>query len=126
MDPALNGTPGADPDNDGIANSLEFALGGNPTQSSTNILPTLTTTATDFIYTFKRVDASEAEVALTFQSGTTLADGSWAPLAIGATTALSGAGVVVAEGVDPAPDVITVTIGKGANTKLFGRLQAVK
>ncbi len=126
VDPALNGTPGADPDNDGVANSLEFALGGNPTLSSTNILPTLTVTATDFIYTFNRVDASEAEVALTFQSGTTLAEGSWTSLAIGADTASSGSGVVVAEGVDPAPDVITVTIAKGANTKLFGRLQAVK
>lgn len=125
VDPALNGTPGADPDNDGVANSLEFALGGNPTLSSTNILPTLTTTATDFIYTFNRVDASEAEVALTFQSGTTLAEGSWTPLAIGADTASSGSGVVVAEN-GASADTITVTIAKGANTKLFGRLQAVK
>ncbi len=125
VDPALNGTPGADPDNDGVANSLEFALGGNPTLSSTNILPTLSVTATDFIYTFNRVDASEAEVALTFQSGTTLAGGSWAPLAIGADTGSSGPGVVVAEN-GVAADTITVTISKGANTTLFGRLQAVK
>lgn len=125
LDPTLNGTPGADPDNDGIANELEFALGGNPTLSSTNILPTLTVTATDFIYTFNRVDASEAEVALTFQSSTTLAGGSWAPLAIGADTGSSGPGVVVAEN-GVAADTITVTISKGANTTLFGRLQAVK
>jgi autotransporter-associated beta strand protein len=125
VDPALNGTPGADPDNDGIANELEFALGGNPTLSSTNILPTLTVTATDFIYTFNRVDASEAEVALTFQSSTTLAEGSWTPLAIGADTGSSGAGVVVVEN-GAAADAITVTISKGANTKLFGRLQSVK
>jgi autotransporter-associated beta strand protein len=125
VNPALNGTPGADPDNDGIANELEFALGGNPTLSSTNVLPTLSVTATNFVYTFNRVDASEAEVALAFQSGTTLAAGSWTPVAIGVDTAASGSGVVVTEN-GAAADTIVVTIAKGANTKLFGRLQAVK
>ena len=125
VNPALNGTPAADPDNDGIANQLEFALGGNPTLSSTNILPSLTVTTTNFIFTFSRIDESEAEVALTFQSGTTLAPGSWANLAIGADTATSGAGVVVLEN-GASADSVTVTIPKGANTALFGRLQSVK
>ena len=122
VDPALNGTPAADPDNDGIANELEFALGGNPTLSSNNVLPTLTVTATDFVYIFNRVDASEAEVTLAFQSGTTLAAGSWTPVAIGA---VDSPGVVVVEN-GSAADTVTVTIAKGTNTKLFGRLQAVK
>ena len=42
-DPATTGAI-ADPDRDGVSNILEFLLGGNPTASDTNILPTLTTT----------------------------------------------------------------------------------
>jgi autotransporter-associated beta strand protein len=34
VDPALNGTPAADPDNDGSPNSLEYALGGSPVSGS--------------------------------------------------------------------------------------------
>jgi hypothetical protein len=90
--------------------------------SSSSILPDLTVTATDFIFTFTRNDDSEAEVALTFQSGTNLSG--WTPIAIGAT---NSAGVVVDEGTPATnPDTITVTISKGSNTELFGRLQAVK
>ncbi|NQX00371.1 autotransporter-associated beta strand repeat-containing protein, partial [bacterium] len=115
-----NNGPTQDPDNDGIANSLEFALGGNPLASSTGVLPVLTTDATNFIFTFTRQDASEAEVTLNFQYGSNLAG--WTDVAIGAT---SSAGVNIVEG-DAVTDVITVTIAKGANTTLFGRLKAVK
>lgn len=124
VNPALNGTPGADPDNDGIANELEFVLSGNPTLSSSNILPTLVVNSTSFIFTFSRADVSKAEVALAFQYGTTLNAGSWTSLAIGEDTGSSDSGVVITGG-DPT-DSIVVTIPKGANTKLFGRLRAVK
>jgi len=33
------GAPTADPDGDGIANLLEYALGGNPTESNTSLIP---------------------------------------------------------------------------------------
>ena len=118
----VNDGPNQDPDNDGIENQLEFVLGGNPMVSSTGILPKLTVNATDFIFSFTRNDDSEAEVALNFQSGTDLSG--WAPIAIGAA---NSAGVLVDEGTPATnPDTITVTISRGSNTKLFGRLQAVK
>ena len=117
-----NDGPNADPDNDGIENQLEFVLGGNPLASSAGILPSLSVTPSDFVFTFTRNDDSEAEIGLTFQHGTDLVE--WTPIEIGAT---SNAGVVVGEGTPVTdPDTITITIPKGTNTRIFGRLQAVK
>jgi autotransporter-associated beta strand protein len=120
---ALNKGANQDPDFDGVKNSLEFVLGGNPLASSTNVQPTLAVNATNFVFTFNRNDASEAEVPLAFQYGTTL--GAWTNVVIGADNATSGPEVNIVENTT-SPDTITVTIPKGANTKLFGRLQAVK
>ena len=57
-----------DPDHDGISNLLEFALGGNPTQSDPSILPTTSTTvsgsATYLTLTFRR---SRADVTYNVQ-----------------------------------------------------------
>jgi T5SS/PEP-CTERM-associated repeat protein/autotransporter-associated beta strand protein len=125
IDAEADATAGGDPENDGISNMLEFVLGGNPLASDPSILPDLAVTSTDFIFTFNRADESEAEVALTFQYGSDLSG--WTDIAIGADTGSSGAGVVVDEGT-PAedPDIITVTVPRGVNTRLFGRLHAEK
>jgi fibronectin-binding autotransporter adhesin len=117
---ALNNGPDQDPDNDGIVNQLEFVLGGVPLTPSSGILPTLAVNATNFIFTFNREDDSEAEIALTFEYGSNLSG--WTSVAIGASSA---AEVGVAENLLD-PDTITVTIPKNGNTKLFGRLKAVK
>lgn len=109
-----------DPENDGISNVLEFVLGGNPLASSTSVLPTVSATGSDFVFTFKRSDESESEVTLVFQYGSNLTG--WTDVAIPASSAGS---VAVTENGTSA-DAIVVTIPKGANTKLFGRLQAVK
>lgn len=55
--------PDADPDKDGIANLLEFVLGGepNPTHSAANssaLLPTISVDATHLVFTFRRTDAA--------------------------------------------------------------------
>lgn len=117
-----NNGAAVDAEFDGISNALEFVLGGNPLASDTLTLPVLTTTATDFIYTFNRADESEAEIGLTFQHGSNLTG--WTDVAIGATSA----GVVVVTENAAAPDTVVVTIPKSAATsgKLFGRLRAVK
>ncbi|MCP5531999.1 MAG: autotransporter-associated beta strand repeat-containing protein [Akkermansiaceae bacterium] len=119
---SLTGGAVDDDDNDSVENVLEFVLGGNPTTSDTGVLPDVTVTATDYIFTFQREDDSEAEVTLTFEYGNNLSG--WTELAIGIDTANSGTGVVVSENAD-APDLITITVPK-SGTKLFGRLKAVK
>ncbi len=109
-----------DPDNDGISNMLEFALGGDPLASDTGILPDLDASGANFVFTFNRAVDSVGDVALVFESGTDLSD--WSnTIVIPATTSGS---VTVSPG--SPNDAITVTIPKGANTTLFGRLKAVK
>lgn len=130
----LNGTnngPAQDPDADGIANLLEFVLGGNPSVSSPNILPSLVVNATNFVYTFNRNDDSEAEAPLVFQWGTSLA--AWPnQVTIGAASTpadVNGVTVNVVEGTPATtPDVITVTVPRtnAVGGKLFGRIRAVK
>ncbi len=54
-----NALPGADYDGDGVANVLEFILGGNPTvNDSASIQPTFTLGDTIFEYDFRRTAAS--------------------------------------------------------------------
>lgn len=52
---------GADPDKDGIANGIEFVIGGepnpaNPGSNSNSLLPTVATTATHLSFSFRRAD----------------------------------------------------------------------
>lgn len=114
-----NDGPNQDPDNDDIANQLEFVLGGNPLASSTGVLPVLVPDPSNFIFTFNRQDESITEVGLTFQYGSNLSG--WTDIAIPESSAGS---VTVTPGTPV--DAISVSIPKGANTLMFGRLKAVK
>ncbi len=122
----VNDGPLDDPDMDGIANLLEFILGGNPLAMDTSILPAAEVTETDFVFTFNRSDESEEASTQTFQWGTDLT--TWNDVAIGATSSgPDGNGVtvtIVENGGDP--DTVTVTVPRtnSASGKLFGRLAA--
>jgi hypothetical protein len=112
--------PGADPENDGIANLLEYVLqGGDPSVSTTGTLPTLDASGADFVFTYYR-RAAATGTTQTFEYGTTL--NGWTPVAIP-----GGAGVVVTPDTPGTGiDEVKITVAKGAETKLFGRLQVVK
>lgn len=122
VDPANGLTAGVndgaaqDPDQDGISNLLEYALGGAPLGSSQSILPQGAVTGGNLVFTFKRSDASEIDTTQVVQYGSDLAG--WTNVNIGAASA----GVVtIVENAD-AEDDVTVIIPMGANTKLFARL----
>ena len=52
----------ADPDNDGMNNQLEFAYGGNPSISDSELYsPQSSTTSNSFIYIYKKLDSAYAE-----------------------------------------------------------------
>jgi hypothetical protein len=112
--------PGADPDNDSIKNLVEYVLqGGNPAVSTTGTLPTLDATGTNFVFTYYR-RAAATGTTQTFEYGTTLSG--WTPVAIP-----GGSGVTVTPDTPSAGiDKVEITVAKGANTKLFGRLQVIK
>jgi autotransporter-associated beta strand protein len=116
----------ADPDNDGIGNAVEFALGGDPTVLSNNILPTVDESTGDLIFTFYRKDLSEGSSTITFQWSTDLTEAGWNDVSVGATDSNSGDITVDVTEDDPdaATDkiVITVPAVHAVDGKLLGRL----
>lgn len=116
----VNDGEAQDPDNDGIANLLEFVLGGLPMQAAQNILPAQSVTGSNLDFQFTRSDESESEVTLTVQYSSDLQN--WTDIAVGA----SSAGMVTVAENGAAADAISVSIPKDSNTKLFARLKAVK
>jgi autotransporter-associated beta strand protein len=133
--PAIIGA-GADPDNDGINNGVEMVIGGNPaTGMDTALLPTIELVtnpvgtpaipAGDYLlFTYRRSDLSVAAgVTATCETDSDLV----APWAV-ATDGVSGTVIQVDDNFIFTPpaaantDRVRVYVPRGANTKLFGRL----
>jgi fibronectin-binding autotransporter adhesin len=114
---------GADPDFDGLANAIEYVIGGDPSVASRVGAPEGEVVGDDLVFTFTRVDSSETpDLTLTVEAGTTLA--LWPEVfTIGADNAGSSAGVDIVENAGAA-DAITVTIPKAGALKKFARLNA--
>jgi hypothetical protein len=126
---AADRTEGADPDKDGIANVLEFVLNGNPAVSNQAILPTLGASGSNYVFSFTRRADSAGEVTQVFEYSTDLVD--WTtntPITIPTTPGIVGFVTVGASTGTPPNQVqaVTVSVPKGTNTKLFGRLKVVK
>jgi acetyl esterase/lipase len=94
---AISGTM-ADPDDDGINNLMEYALGGNPMTAKTGILPTIQKANNQVQFTFAR-NPSNTDLRLTVQVTENLA-GPWTDAAMsvaGAAFTALLAGVTVSE-----------------------------
>jgi hypothetical protein len=111
-------TPQGDPDHDGISNLLEYVLNGNPSASSTEILPTLTNDSANFVFTFRLREASGQDTTQIFQYCTGMSN--WTNVNI---TGIKGSQVAIGAADGNGVQTVTVTIPKGVNTKMFGRLQ---
>jgi len=105
----------ADPDFDGLANVIEFVLDGNPANGAITNLPTATASGSNLVFTYIRRDDSESlNPVVEFDADLA---GAW-------TTAVHpGNSTIVVTENGASPDTVTVTIPKGANTKLFARLK---
>jgi autotransporter-associated beta strand protein len=125
--PALSPSGAADDaDFDGLSNAVEFVIGGDPRVSSQAGKPTSSVAAGVITFSFNREDSSETpDVTTIVQVSNDLVDWTTEPsYTVGATTATSTAGVVVAENAG-APDTITVTIPNTGAAKKFARLSVV-
>ena len=116
-DPLIIGAT-ADPDNDGIENLVEYVLkNGDPDASSTGILPTLDASGANLVFTYlRRTDATGT--TQTFQYGNNLSGWTDVPVIDG--------GIVSITSPEAGIEQVVITVAKGVETKLFGRLQVVK
>jgi autotransporter-associated beta strand protein len=113
---------GADPDDDGIVNLLEYVLlGGDPSVANPGILPTLDASGANFVFEFTRRPDSTADTTQTFQYGTDLSGWTTVTLANGTN---NGATVSIAP--SGPNEVVNISVPKGTNPRLFGRLQVTK
>jgi fibronectin-binding autotransporter adhesin len=131
----LDGSPGKeagfndDPDGDGVANGLEWILGGNPLDGQSGSLITTTASASGGLtLSFTRNEDSIGVATLAVDYNASLAS-PWNSAIIGATSSGPDAnGVTVTINAAATPDTVTVTIpaSNAPAGKLFGRLKATQ
>ena len=114
--------PGEDPDQDGIANAIEFVIGGNPANANDNDkLPTGAVVGGNFEFTFRRTDLSNYAPVPFVQYGSDLSG--WTV----AEDGVNGVTITVTDdfhgpGIDRVVVVIPQALASGQ--KLFARLNA--
>lgn len=123
LDPESTGAPLADPDNDGISNSIEFVLGSNPVSGLASNLPVVVRENGNLVITYnrKKSAASDGFIAQVEYSETLAAD-DW-------TTALSGVdGVTISTtdttDIDTETETVTTSI-PATNSKMFARVKVI-
>ena len=113
----LTGGPADDDDEDGIANVLEYVLGGNPRAASSGILPSASASSGNLVFTFRRLHISTSDTTQVFQHGTDLTGWTDVPVVAG--------GIVAIQSDTPqaGTDTVTITVPQSAEPRVFGRLQ---
>lgn len=128
-------TPTGDPDQDGLPNSVEFVVGGNPaTGMDAALMPTLELITADlglgagttdyFLFTYRRTDESVAAGLTAVGETDTDLEGTWTP-AVGGVDGVTEVVENNAVWTDPVAtdtDRVQLYVPRGNNTKLFGRL----
>lgn len=117
-----NAAFGADPDQDGIPNGVEFVLGGqpnpaNPNANSCDLLPNPQVVGNDFVFTYTRNDAA-AYLNPTVEFDADLS-GVW-------TTAVHGFNATIEVTPGSPADTVRVSIPRNGAAKLFARLKVVE
>lgn len=121
-DPGFN----ADPDRDGVANGLEWILGGNPLANDAALLASATNSATkELTLTFTRNEDSIGNANFTVQYCSDL-NGAWTSVPVTQSGGSYAGGVTVTVNEAATPDQVTVRIPASAAVegRLFARLLA--
>ncbi|MEI6653880.1 MAG: autotransporter-associated beta strand repeat-containing protein, partial [Verrucomicrobiota bacterium] len=128
----LTGAPGkesgfdADPDKDGIANGLEWILGGNPLANDRAIQPVVTSNpSSGLTLRFNHAESSIGQATLVVQWAINL-NGIWTDVPVTQGGGSYANGVVVTVNQAATPDAVTVNIPatNAAGGKIFARLKA--
>ena len=111
-------TAAGDPDQDGIANLLEYVLhGGDPSVAGTTILPMIDASGANLVFAFHR-RAAAGGVTLVFEHGSDLVGWTAVPVVHGGQVS------VTADTPSQGIDEVIITVPKSAGTRMFGRLKA--
>lgn len=104
-----------DPDNDGVANLVEFALGGNPLSAASAPAPTVARSGSNLTFTYDVKTAAAAQFAVTAETSSDLS--AW-------TAAVHGSGgvTIATTDVDAATNRVVVTI-PASGARVFARLR---
>ncbi|MCX6873376.1 MAG: autotransporter-associated beta strand repeat-containing protein [Verrucomicrobia bacterium] len=114
-------TPVGDPDHDGIANLLEYVLqNGDPSLSSTAILPTANASGNNLVFTLHRRHASTADTSQVFQYGNDLSGWTEVVLTHGGMVSITP------DTPESGIDEVIVTVPKNGNPRIFGRLKVTQ
>ena len=118
-----NDGPAQDPDHDGIANVLEYVLGGKPMSASPAILPTAGNSGASLIFTYNRSDDSKFDSTQMIEYGNNLSG--WTAVNVpAASSTVGGLAFAIDEGTPATnPDTVVVTIPNDGNPKFFVRLK---
>jgi hypothetical protein len=115
--------PTDDPDLDGIENLLEYVLNGNPAASDLSILPVLDASGANCIFSFERRSESADDTVQVFEYNSDLG-AVWTEIAIPATS--SGSVTITPNSPVEGVDQVQVSVPKGENIRLFGRLKVTQ
>jgi autotransporter-associated beta strand protein len=120
--PVTGGNPNSDEDDDGVANGVEFVLGGLIGTKDLGKLPQVSTNGGNMLFTFKRDQKSIGGItALKIETSSDLAD--WtAGYAVPDGTATASPGVTVVKGVPAGFDTVTLSLPL-SDLKKFARLK---
>ena len=114
----------ADPDGDGIANGLEWVLGGDPLASNSSMVSVTGSSLTGLTLSFNREEDSIGVATLVVEWTTDL-DVTWNEVPVTQAGGSYDDGVTVSVNQEATPDRVTVTIPSNneAGSKLFARLR---
>ncbi|MCW1923878.1 autotransporter-associated beta strand repeat-containing protein [Luteolibacter arcticus] len=115
-------TANQDFDGDGVANGVEYVLGGLATTNDLSKLPTVSVANGDLVFTFLRdQDSKTPDTSVVIDVGTTLV--TW-PLnfTVGNNTAGSTIGVTVTDNLN-GTDTVKLTVAQAPDAKKFARLR---
>jgi autotransporter-associated beta strand protein len=123
-----NAAATADPDLDGISNAIEFVIGGepnpaNPAASSSALLPSMSTTATHLVFSFRRTDVSLTQPGIAIAAAYDSDLNGWTTAQHG----VNGVSITVTDdGFGTGVDKVDVSIPKSlaSGSKMFARLTA--
>ena len=122
--PCPTGTPADDFDGDGVANGVEYLLGGAASTSDLGKLPTLATSGGNLFFTFTRDPASiDGITTLEIELGTDLI--AWPDTyLVPATAVANNPGVTVRKDFPAVGfDTVTLTLPLNPGGKTFARLK---